>query len=193
MLEFSLETGNVVEILDISTLCFVPLICFHQFNVSGLVGYWLCPRKTKSIVGIRLCITDLNYTYEMCKFMLVMKKVGINQRWYISFVLYMYHVLHCYYVLHWQNVIEYRKFYPMFHVIIITGKPTELYRNRLGAFGVSGELATRPVSSLSGGQKSRVAFAVIDMLKWVILINVTHFWEAFSFFGLENCKNTMDS
>ncbi|XP_048750945.1 ATP-binding cassette sub-family F member 3-like [Ostrea edulis] len=50
------------------------------------------------------------------------------------------------------------------------GKPTELYRNRLGAFGVSGELATRPVSSLSGGQKSRVAFAVIDMLNPNFLI-----------------------
>ncbi|XP_062597281.1 ATP-binding cassette sub-family F member 3-like [Saccostrea cucullata] len=50
------------------------------------------------------------------------------------------------------------------------GKPTEMYRNRLGAFGVSGELATRPVSSLSGGQKSRVAFAVIDMLNPNFLI-----------------------
>lgn len=50
------------------------------------------------------------------------------------------------------------------------GKPTELYRNRMGAFGVSGELATRPVSSLSGGQKSRVAFALIDMLNPNFLI-----------------------
>lgn len=50
------------------------------------------------------------------------------------------------------------------------GKPSELYRNRMGAFGVSGELATRPVSSLSGGQKSRVAFALIDMLNPNFLI-----------------------
>ncbi|XP_072036790.1 ATP-binding cassette sub-family F member 3-like [Amphiura filiformis] len=41
------------------------------------------------------------------------------------------------------------------------GKPIEEYRHLLGAYGVSGELATRPVSSLSGGQKSRVAFALM--------------------------------
>nr|XP_022340495.1 ATP-binding cassette sub-family F member 3-like [Crassostrea virginica] len=50
------------------------------------------------------------------------------------------------------------------------GRPSEMYRNRLGSFGVSGELATRPVSSLSGGQKSRVAFAIIDMLNPNFLI-----------------------
>jgi len=39
----------------------------------------------------------------------------------------------------------------------------EVYRNQLGQFGVSGDLALRPVESLSGGQKSRVAFAVMSM------------------------------
>lgn len=48
---------------------------------------------------------------------------------------------------------------------IITGNNSELYRNKLGQFGVSGDLALRPVSSLSGGQKSRVAFAVLCMQK----------------------------
>ncbi|XP_046559186.1 ATP-binding cassette sub-family F member 3-like [Haliotis rubra] len=43
------------------------------------------------------------------------------------------------------------------------GKNSEYYRNQLGSYGVSGELATRPVSSLSGGQKSRVAFAVLSL------------------------------
>ncbi|KAK2179244.1 hypothetical protein NP493_503g01030 [Ridgeia piscesae] len=43
------------------------------------------------------------------------------------------------------------------------GKPSEFYRQQLGSFGVSGELATRPVTSLSGGQKSRVAFALMAM------------------------------
>ncbi|XP_063409562.1 ATP-binding cassette sub-family F member 3-like [Mytilus trossulus] len=43
------------------------------------------------------------------------------------------------------------------------GNNSELYRNKLGQFGVSGDLALRPVSSLSGGQKSRVAFAVLCM------------------------------
>ena len=45
--------------------------------------------------------------------------------------------------------------------ISIAGKTSEEYRHLLGAYGVSGELATRPVSSLSGGQKSRVAFALM--------------------------------
>lgn len=43
------------------------------------------------------------------------------------------------------------------------GIAQEIYRGVLGQYGVSGELATRPVSSLSGGQKSRVAFALMSM------------------------------
>lgn len=43
------------------------------------------------------------------------------------------------------------------------GKPTEEYRRQLGSFGVSGDLALQTVASLSGGQKSRVAFASMCM------------------------------
>ncbi|CAG9760561.1 unnamed protein product [Ceutorhynchus assimilis] len=43
------------------------------------------------------------------------------------------------------------------------GKPIEEYRRQLGSFGVSGDLALQTVSSLSGGQKSRVAFASMCM------------------------------
>ncbi|XP_077998054.1 ATP-binding cassette sub-family F member 3-like [Glandiceps talaboti] len=43
------------------------------------------------------------------------------------------------------------------------GHPSEVYRHQLGGFGVSGDLALRQVSSLSGGQKSRVAFAIMCM------------------------------
>ncbi|XP_022117099.2 ATP-binding cassette sub-family F member 3 [Pieris rapae] len=39
------------------------------------------------------------------------------------------------------------------------GKTIEEYRRQLGSFGVSGELALQTIGSLSGGQKSRVAFA----------------------------------
>ncbi|XP_033109792.1 ATP-binding cassette sub-family F member 3-like [Anneissia japonica] len=42
-------------------------------------------------------------------------------------------------------------------------KPLEEYRRQLGSYGVTGDLATRSVASLSGGQKSRVAFAVMAM------------------------------
>ncbi|XP_056421589.1 ATP-binding cassette sub-family F member 3 [Hyla sarda] len=44
------------------------------------------------------------------------------------------------------------------------GKAEEEYRHQLGSYGISGELAVRPVVSLSGGQKSRVAFAQMTML-----------------------------
>jgi ATP-binding cassette subfamily F protein 3 len=44
------------------------------------------------------------------------------------------------------------------------GKPSEYYRGQLGMFGVSGDLAMRSVVSLSGGQKSRVAFALLNMM-----------------------------
>ncbi|KAG9343270.1 hypothetical protein JZ751_014251 [Albula glossodonta] len=43
------------------------------------------------------------------------------------------------------------------------GRPEEEYRHQLGRYGVTGELAMRPVASLSGGQKSRVAFAQMTM------------------------------
>merc|ERR1712168_190317 len=39
------------------------------------------------------------------------------------------------------------------------GQPVLFYRQQLGSFGVSGDLALKQISSLSGGQKSRVAFA----------------------------------
>ncbi|CAE1242067.1 ABCF3 [Acanthosepion pharaonis] len=44
------------------------------------------------------------------------------------------------------------------------GKPIEQYRSILGSFGITGELATRSVATLSGGQKSRVAFAAMSCL-----------------------------
>ncbi|GLH04213.1 ATP-binding cassette sub-family F member 3 [Gryllus bimaculatus] len=43
------------------------------------------------------------------------------------------------------------------------GKPVEEYRRQLGSFGVTGDLALQTVASLSGGQKSRVAFAKMCM------------------------------
>lgn len=39
----------------------------------------------------------------------------------------------------------------------------EEYRRQLGSFGISGDLALQSVLSLSGGQKSRVAFARMCM------------------------------
>jgi len=43
------------------------------------------------------------------------------------------------------------------------GKTIEEYRRQLGSFGVGGEMALQLVASLSGGQKSRVAFAKMCM------------------------------
>merc|ERR1712038_1469463 len=41
------------------------------------------------------------------------------------------------------------------------GFKVEDYRRMLGQFGVTGDMAVQQVESLSGGQKSRVAFAVL--------------------------------
>ena len=49
------------------------------------------------------------------------------------------------------------------HFPLFTGYHVEEYRRQLGSFGISGELAMRSVESLSGGQKSRVAFAMLNM------------------------------
>lgn len=50
------------------------------------------------------------------------------------------------------------------------GKPVEEYRRQLGSFGLSGDLALQSIASLSGGQKSRVAFAKICMARPNFLI-----------------------
>lgn len=44
------------------------------------------------------------------------------------------------------------------------GHTQEEYRTALGRFGLSGDLALQSVATLSGGQKSRVAFALLAML-----------------------------
>ena len=44
------------------------------------------------------------------------------------------------------------------------GKKEEFYRSCLGKFGVSGNLALRQLNTLSGGQKSRVAFTLLNMM-----------------------------
>lgn len=43
------------------------------------------------------------------------------------------------------------------------GKTVEEYRRQLGSFGVGGEMALQIVASLSGGQKSRIAFSKMCM------------------------------
>ncbi|KAK4336842.1 hypothetical protein RND71_044165 [Anisodus tanguticus] len=50
------------------------------------------------------------------------------------------------------------------------GQNAEAYRSFLGKFGVSGDLGLQPIASLSGGQKSRVAFAAVAMLNPNLLI-----------------------
>ena len=45
-----------------------------------------------------------------------------------------------------------------------------LCRTHLGSFGVSGELALQPMYTLSGGQKSRVAFARVTFEQPHILL-----------------------
>ncbi|GLH04214.1 Multidrug resistance protein homolog 65 [Gryllus bimaculatus] len=49
------------------------------------------------------------------------------------------------------------------YMMVLKGKPVEEYRRQLGSFGVTGDLALQTVASLSGGQKSRVAFAKMCM------------------------------
>lgn len=50
------------------------------------------------------------------------------------------------------------------------GKSGEMYRSYLGKFGVSGDMSLQSLASLSGGQKSRVAFAVMSMANPNMLI-----------------------
>ena len=50
------------------------------------------------------------------------------------------------------------------------GKHEEEYRRNLGAFGIGGPLGVQNIGTLSGGQKSRVVFAMMNMLNPHVLI-----------------------
>jgi len=53
---------------------------------------------------------------------------------------------------------------------LFPGENDQVYRNHLGRFGVSGNMALQNTSTLSGGQKSRVALAIMSYRKPHILI-----------------------
>lgn len=50
-----------------------------------------------------------------------------------------------------------------YEIFVLVGKPIEEYRRQLGSFGITGDMALQTVGSLSGGQKSRVAFGRMCM------------------------------
>eukprot|EP00753_Platysulcus_tardus_P017914 PLAT6634.1.p1 GENE.PLAT6634.1~~PLAT6634.1.p1 ORF type:complete len:721 (+),score=296.03 PLAT6634.1:212-2164(+) len=50
------------------------------------------------------------------------------------------------------------------------GRKTLELRTHLGRYGVSGDLALRPIGTLSGGEKSRVSFAVLTMPRPHVLV-----------------------
>lgn len=50
------------------------------------------------------------------------------------------------------------------------GTKPEIARGHLSSFGLAGDLATQKIYTLSGGQKSRVSFAVISWKKPHILV-----------------------
>lgn len=50
-----------------------------------------------------------------------------------------------------------------FFASVFPGFSAQHYRSILGRYGITGELALQPITTLSGGQKSRVVFAMIAM------------------------------
>lgn len=53
------------------------------------------------------------------------------------------------------------------------GQSAEVYRGHLGSYGITGELALRPVASLSGGQKSRLAFSLVTASRYCKVVHMT--------------------
>ena len=53
---------------------------------------------------------------------------------------------------------------------LFSGQTAESFRNYLGSFGITGSMALRPMYLLSGGQKSRVALAVVTWRRPHILM-----------------------
>ncbi|KAF3429186.1 hypothetical protein E2986_08514 [Frieseomelitta varia] len=72
------------------------------------------------------------------------------------------------------------------------GKPVEEYRRMLGSFGISGNLALQTINSLSGGQKSRVAFALMcaAMPNFLVLDEPTNHLDIESIEALGKALNT---
>lgn len=50
------------------------------------------------------------------------------------------------------------------------GKSEQEYRSHLGAFGITGMTGLQKINTLSGGQKSRTAFAVLSMMQPHVLL-----------------------
>lgn len=69
------------------------------------------------------------------------------------------------------------------------GRPIEEYRRQLGSFGVTGDMALQIVASLSGGQKSRVAFAKMCMGEFVIIYHQTT--DSYSFTIFQQCQTSL--
>ncbi|XP_078041357.1 ATP-binding cassette sub-family F member 3 isoform X1 [Augochlora pura] len=72
------------------------------------------------------------------------------------------------------------------------GKPIEEYRRMLGSFGITGNLALQNINSLSGGQKSRVAFALMcaAMPNFLVLDEPTNHLDIESIEALGKALNT---
>ena len=60
------------------------------------------------------------------------------------------------------------------YVLTYVGKNLEEYRAHLGSYGITGELALRPVVSLSGGQKSRLAFSLMAVTRYYSCMYTVH-------------------
>ena len=80
---------------------------------------------------------------------------------FLSFHLYfqLFRTLLLFYLLNQDQNISQGLLLSLLYHSFSSGKLDVEYRSHLGKYGVVGDLAMRPISSLSGGQKSRVAFA----------------------------------
>jgi len=53
---------------------------------------------------------------------------------------------------------------------IFPGHNAQVFRRHLGCFGIIGDLALQPIKTLSGGQKSKVAFSIVTWKKPHVII-----------------------
>ncbi|OAF65090.1 hypothetical protein A3Q56_07204 [Intoshia linei] len=151
--ETSQFVGNLLELVDVQFSFNEKTVLLDNINVSITAGSRICmvgPNGAGKTTILKLLLNKLQPTKgeRIC-----------NRKLRIS-----------YFTQHHVDQLNLRVSSLEFLRDSHPGKSAEDYRRVLGSFGITGDTSLRPLSVLSGGQKSRVAFANMSMIAPNVII-----------------------